>query len=74
MSSRGLGFDKKSVEVISAEQEVIIWCKGILGRDTPQKRLGNCYFNEGYILLSALAKNIEMSESVKTAILQCVRS
>ena len=47
LSSRGLGLDKKRAEVISAEQEDIMWCEGILGRDTPQKLLdtNNCFFS-----------------------------
>ena len=39
LSIRGFGLDKKSAEVISAEEVDIIWCKGILGRDTPKKLL-----------------------------------
>ena len=47
LSSRGLGLDKKRAEVISAEQEDITWCKGILGRDTPQKLLDTLLFQLG---------------------------
>ena len=47
LSSRGLGLDKKRAEVISAEQEDIMWCKEILGRDTPQKLLDTLLFQLG---------------------------
>lgn len=39
LSSRGFGLDKKKAEIITAEQEDIMWRKGILGRDRPAKIL-----------------------------------
>jgi hypothetical protein len=39
LSSRGLGIERRRAEVISEEQEDIMWSKGILGTDSPQKLL-----------------------------------
>lgn len=47
LSSRGLGLDKKKAEIITAEQEDIMWRKGILGRDSPAKLLDTVLFQLG---------------------------
>lgn len=47
LSSRGLGLDKKKAEIITAEQEDIMWRKGILGRDNPAKLLDTVLFQLG---------------------------
>lgn len=47
LSSRGLGLDKKKAEIITAEQEDIMWRKGILGRDRPAKILDTVLFQLG---------------------------
>jgi hypothetical protein len=47
LSSRGLGLERKKAEIISAEQENTMWCKGILGRDSPQQLLDTLLFQLG---------------------------
>ena len=47
LSKRGLGLEKKKADVISTEQEEIMWQNGILGTDTPQKLLDTLVYSLG---------------------------
>lgn len=39
LSDLGLGLVNKKADIFTADQEDIIWSKGILGRNSPNKRL-----------------------------------
>ena len=47
LSSKGLGIDKKTADVITEDQEEVMWKKGILGTDTPQKLLDTLIYQLG---------------------------
>ena len=44
LSKQGLGIDKKQADVISVEQEEILWSTGILGSDKPQQLLNTMVY------------------------------
>ena len=50
LSSRGLGIERRRAEVISEEQEDIMWSKGILGTDNPRKLLDTLVYLLGTTL------------------------
>ena len=47
LSKQGLGIRRKMADVITEEQGDIMWQKGILGTDTPQKRLDTLIYSLG---------------------------
>lgn len=47
LSSRGIGIDRKRADVISDEQEEILWTRQMLGTDTPQRLLDTVVFQLG---------------------------
>ena len=72
LSSRGLGLnEKRGQEEISAEQEDIMWCKEILGKDTPQKLLDTLLFQLGLHLALRAGqehRNIRIGENSQISI------
>ncbi|KAK6173752.1 hypothetical protein SNE40_017154 [Patella caerulea] len=44
LSRRGIGLDKKRADIISVENEDILWKKGILGSDTPKQLLDTIFY------------------------------
>jgi hypothetical protein len=47
LSGRGLGLNRKKADIITAEQENIMWCKKVLGRESPQQLLDTVLFHLG---------------------------
>ena len=47
ISREGIGSKKKQAEVISEEEEDLLWQKGLLGDDTPQQLLDTIVFYNG---------------------------
>ncbi|XP_046367712.2 transcriptional regulator QRICH1-like [Haliotis rufescens] len=47
LAARGIGIVKRKADIISCEQEDILWDKGILGDDTPQKLLDTLLYLNG---------------------------
>ena len=51
LSKQSLGIDKKQADVISVEQEEILWSTGILGSDEPQQLLNTVVYLIGLNLI-----------------------
>lgn len=47
LSKKGLGINRKQADVITTHQENLLWEKGILGTDTPQKLLQTLVYSIG---------------------------
>ncbi|XP_021360810.1 zinc finger MYM-type protein 2-like [Mizuhopecten yessoensis] len=47
LAKQGLGINKKQAEIITEEQEQLMWEKGVLGTDTPEKLLNTLVYQLG---------------------------
>ena len=58
LSGAGIGSKRKQAEVISEEEEELLWTKGLLGEVTPQQLLYTIIFYNGLFLPLAVGKNL----------------